>query len=333
MRITARAPGKLVVLGEYAVLDGAAALVMAVDRYCFAELAPADGETCRITVTGAATRTIELGLQAHSGLDVVDAVLRHWPAQRIGPWRAQIDSSALHARGGKLGLGSSAASIAAWAGAWTAYTGRGVLPRSAQTVAALVGLHRGLQSGAGSGIDVAASVLGGVLQFRLDGPLPEAVSVRLPDGVRFVGVSTAEPSSTPDLLGRFEAWRVAQPSAAEDRIERMRRTADQGMAALGTADAGRFLEAVQRYGHELEALGGALHAEVVTPLHASIAALARRYGVTYKISGAGGGDVGLGLSTDAEALEAFAASLPNGCSAMALDVDTAGLVTESEPDE
>jgi phosphomevalonate kinase len=34
MTVHARAPGKVVVLGEYAVLDGAPALVLAVDRYC-----------------------------------------------------------------------------------------------------------------------------------------------------------------------------------------------------------------------------------------------------------------------------------------------------------
>ena len=38
--IGARAPGKLVALGEYAVLDGAPAVVLALDRY--AEVAIAD---------------------------------------------------------------------------------------------------------------------------------------------------------------------------------------------------------------------------------------------------------------------------------------------------
>ena len=36
----ARAPGKLVALGEYAVLDGAPAVVLALDRYVEATIAP-----------------------------------------------------------------------------------------------------------------------------------------------------------------------------------------------------------------------------------------------------------------------------------------------------
>ncbi len=40
MRLEARAPGKLVALGEYAVLEGAPALVLAIDHYAVATLEP-----------------------------------------------------------------------------------------------------------------------------------------------------------------------------------------------------------------------------------------------------------------------------------------------------
>ena len=42
MSIRARAPGKVVALGEYAVLEGAPALVLAVDRYAAATIAPSE---------------------------------------------------------------------------------------------------------------------------------------------------------------------------------------------------------------------------------------------------------------------------------------------------
>ncbi|NNC64840.1 MAG: hypothetical protein HKN84_08660, partial [Gammaproteobacteria bacterium] len=82
------------------------------------------------------------------------------------------------------------------------------------------------------------------------------------------------------------------------------------------------------YGLELDALGAAIGAEIVTPEHAAIAKVAARVGVTYKVSGAGGGDIGLGLATDEEALEAFAAGVPAGCDVLRLAIDEAGLVTE-----
>jgi mevalonate kinase len=46
--IVARAPGKLVALGEYAVLEGAPALVLAVDRYCVATLAESGDGLCHL---------------------------------------------------------------------------------------------------------------------------------------------------------------------------------------------------------------------------------------------------------------------------------------------
>ena len=47
--IVARAPGKLVALGEYAVLDGAPAVVLALDRYAEIEVAESADGACRLT--------------------------------------------------------------------------------------------------------------------------------------------------------------------------------------------------------------------------------------------------------------------------------------------
>ena len=43
--------------------------------------------------------------------------------------------------------------------------------------------------------------------------------------------------------------------------------------------------------------------------HREIGVEARRYGVAYKVSGAGGGDLGLACAADVEALEAFRISV------------------------
>ena len=79
------APGKLVLTGAYAVLDGAPAIVVAVDRHAVAD----------------ASRT------ARSAAPEIRAALEGAPAP-------EVDVSALYdARGGKLGLGSSAAAVVA----------------------------------------------------------------------------------------------------------------------------------------------------------------------------------------------------------------------------
>lgn len=325
MHVFARAPGKLVVLGEYAVLAGGPALVMAIDHHCVAELFPSDDDACHLSTSTQQTTERSFALGSSSGVAIVDTVIERSAVTSSAPWQGRLDSSELFVGPRKLGLGSSAAALVAWAGAWSVFTGADPRPPLNRVVAA----HRAVQNGAGSGLDVAASLIGGVLVYRLAAPdRPEAVSVALPNSVRFVGVSTPRVASTPNLLARFEAWRVAQPGVAAMQLDRMRQVAELGIASAGADDAAQFLAAVRQYGLELDALGAAIGAEIVTPEHAAIADAAGRTGVTYKVSGAGGGDIGLGFATDHAALEAFSAAVPAGCEVLRLQIDEAGLVTE-----
>ena len=72
-------------------------------------------------------------------------------AQRLHAWTGTLDSAAFWSGGNKLGLGSSAAALTAWAGAWHAYAAATGAAIAAPTLAALVDLHRRFQGGRGSG--------------------------------------------------------------------------------------------------------------------------------------------------------------------------------------
>ncbi|HEY2370743.1 MAG TPA: hypothetical protein VGH87_30320, partial [Polyangiaceae bacterium] len=136
------APGKLVITGAYVVLEGAPAIVCAVDRYAYAE--DRNGETTR----------------------EVAAALDPAPA---------IDTRALEDASQKLGLGSSAAALVAALGLRRAQAGedlgaekarRDIFERARE-------VHARVQGG-GSGVDVAASTFGGVLHYTLSSVEPVA---------------------------------------------------------------------------------------------------------------------------------------------------------------
>ena len=74
-----------------------------------------------------------------------------------------------------------------------------------------------------------------------------------------------------------------------------------------------------------------MHADIMTDEHRAIAAVARRNGVAYKVSGAGGGDIGLALSASLRDLAAFEAALPCGCKALTLALDRGGLQVHGNP--
>jgi phosphomevalonate kinase len=173
-------------------------------------------------------------------------------------------------------------------------------------VASLIELHRRFQGGSGSGIDVAASCSGGATEFRLTGSGEHRIgSVRLPNSVGFAGIFAGRSASTPAFVARYRAWKAADPAAAAQQLARLRRVAEAGCAAARGNDAAGLLEAVAEYGRALGELGGAIGAPIVTAEHREIGAEAARHGVAYKVSGAGGGDVGIAMAVDASALAAF----------------------------
>ena len=69
------------------------------------------------------------------------------------------------------------------------------------------------------------------------------------------------------------------------------------------------MASLAEYGRGLQALGEAIGVEIVTAEHRQIGEHAQRFGVAYKVSGAGGGDLGLACSIDSEALAAFLRSV------------------------
>jgi phosphomevalonate kinase len=305
----ARAPGKVVALGEYAVLDGAPAVVLALDRYVEVTLAASADGLCRLTTRAAEDATHVFEPNATSGAALVDLVT---PAAvpRLA-WEGTIDSRALFAGSAKLGLGSSAAVLCAFHGAFAAFArAEGRAAAADLGVADLIELHRRFQGGKGSGLDVAASYTGGAITFSLTpSGLPQIGSVRLPNSVGFAGIFAGRSASTPGLVAHYRAWRRDRPREAAALMRRLTALAEAGCAALREDDSAEWLDAFAAYGRGLQELGDAIGAEIVTAEHREIGAEAQRHGVAYKVSGAGGGDLGLACAADSERLEAFRQSV------------------------
>jgi len=326
--IVARAPGKLVALGEYAVLDGAPALVLALDRYAEATIAASADGVCHLETRAPLPVERRFAPGTASGAGLVDLV-----AATASPplaWQATLDSSAFFVGPAKLGLGSSAAVLCAWAGAFAAFARAAGRDLPAPALPALIDLHRAFQGGRGSGLDVAASLTGGAITFSLDSSgLARIGSVRLPNSVGFASIFAGKSASTREFVAHYRAWTQAHPREAAAIHRRLSATAEAGCTAARGNAAGAFIEAIADYGRGLQDLGVAIGADIVTAEHREIGEHARRYGVAYKVSGAGGGDLGLACALDAQALEAFKTSVGNrGFRVIDFGLAEAGLIVE-----
>ncbi len=331
MRIRATAPGKLVVLGEYTVLTGTSALVLAVDRRCQVELGPSENERCHLRTCAPEPAETSFGVGAPSGVALVDLLTGADAAGSPSAWRGSVDSSGFIDGQAKLGIGSSAAALTARAAAWSIYTGKSHIARDASGLETLIGLHRAFQGGSGSGLDVAASLFGGVLTYRLVSESgPRVGSVQLPNSVGFPTVFTGVSASTRDLVAAYNDWRTARPTDAAEQFLPLERIAEDGCAAVRENDAEEFLKAVAAYGQRLEILGECIGAEIVTGEHREVAGHAKQFGVVYKVSGAGGGDLGIALSADPEALSAFKEAVRREYPVVDFRVETVGLSVEEQ---
>ena len=325
--IRASAPGKLVLLGEYIVLDGAPALVMACDRRSDVALARLAGEQCRVTTRMPDSATTRFRRDGPSGVALVDCV-RNDPALGFAApaFEATIDTGRFFAGKLKLGLGSSAAALVAFAGAWWRFAGNPGQPGLSD----LIRCHRGFQGGSGSGIDVAAASAGGVLEFRLDPDLNAHIgSVRLPKSVGFAGIFAGGSASTPGLVRLYRQWAEEGNSQAAALRQRMFDVAQGGCTAVRENDGAAFVAAVDAYGECLIDLGQAIGADLVTRTHRRIGDLAGQFDLAYKVSGAGGGDVGIACGLDPDAMRAFSdAASAQGFHVVPLAVDHHGLRIE-----
>lgn len=352
MRVLASAPAKLVLLGEYAVLEGAPALVAAIDRRLHVELQPSGSETWFFETDLEGGRRAEVrwtpeGVQVYpdDGSErwcvplgiVVDSVLKDAGIRTERPpgCRVRIRSASLFGADGgeKLGLGSSAALVVALTAALRRalrFWGYDILgPEPLNEFRQDLALHHEIQGNRGSGVDVAAAYHGGLRAYSMQDASAQLVD--LPHDVVFQVVWTGVSVSTSVFLERVEANREAQADAHRAAIERLADLARAGLEACQSNDADAFLRHVHAYHGAMADLGRLCGIPIVSPAHAELAHLAAREGAVYKPSGAGGGDVGLLFARSAETLgktgrEAEAA----GYRLLELNIDSQGVLAERQ---
>ena len=281
-RITSSAPGKVVLCGEYVVLDDAPAVSMAVNRRAIVTLDAADELSVRSEGLGGATdrRLFDcvrhvLGAEQGSGSFCLDT-------------RSFADSEA----GIKYGIGSSAALAVALTQA--------LAPQDTDDDSLLqyaLQAHLAFQHGSGSGVDVATSFKGGLIEFRI-GAAPRQLT--WPDGLYATLLWSGVAASTPARLAKLAE---AEPGAS---YKALAEAAAEIAGIWAAADAVNLLAAYRDYIHALKRFDIDHGLGIFDAGHDALVRLNSPSSTVYKPCGAGGGDIGVVLGTDRDAVRAFA---------------------------
>ena len=294
----ASAPGKAVLCGEYAVLDGAPAVCMALDRRARVTVTPRAADWTRVSAPGYTAaegffRVVDGNvewLQGASEFSLVDAVLRSIATlpERVVSIELDTDAFRDRASGEKIGIGSSAALTVALLAAL-----RGTEDVRTDAMDA----HRQLQQGAGSGVDIATSVRGGLLEYRTEAA--EITALRWPAGLHYRLVWSGIAVDTRAKLAHLDNTAASETRAAlVQAAMTMAKAWRSATRVLGEYPA--YIESLRRFSVD-HGLGifDAGHDELCTEAAAA--------GLVYKPCGAGGGDIGILLGRSGERLDNFIA--------------------------
>ncbi|MFW2403848.1 MAG: mevalonate kinase [Gammaproteobacteria bacterium] len=335
----ATAPGKLVIFGDYAVLEGAPAAATSVDVRAHAQVDVTDGRNS-VFIDLAGGNAYDFVVEPGADLvwttaspgdrgTVVAAVLDicHELVHLRGPMpalRISLNTDAFFTRANdrteKLGLGSSAAVLVALTGALLDALRVPAEPDSLIRICHEA--HHRFQGGHGSGIDVATAVLGGVIGVRRDpkSEYPLAESLPWPDGLLMLAVWSGSSASTPELLTRFNAYRDQHKDGFRTHLMHLERFAEQADAAWREGRVAEVLSALTGYDNALRALDYDAGIGINTQVHERLRGMTEKHGAVYKTSGAGGGDFGIVLTNSSEVLEQVADEM-RAADFMLLDAD------------
>jgi len=283
------APGKAFLIGEYAVLEGATAVVTAVD--CRAHAQRSASTPSHVTEVVEAAHASVSGYLTARGLPSPGSV-------------PTVDTGGFRLGSRKIGLGSSAAVAATVVGFLLAKAGveiEGIEGRKLAYGLAREG-HRRAQGG-GSGADVATSVFGGTLRFA-DG---DASPISLPEWLRIGFVDAGAPASTSSFVRMVREAAVTDPDPYALAMADLKGASADFLAALGgdrpSESFALLRAAVERHNRGLRALQKLSGAPILTPTIERIIVVAAEMGLAAKPSGAGGGDLVVVFSRSQAALD------------------------------
>jgi len=334
-----------VLAGEYAVLADAPAVVVAIDRRALVTVSGGSGSQHVLTTPGYLEGSWQFRLHEGGVFDwrqplpdpaafaLFEAIWKRFDSTAWPPLSVSIDTRAFYDRPGgrKLGLGSSAAVTVSLLAALQQVNAAGNSPgnRPGNHLHALAfEAHSRFQGGRGSGVDIAASLQGGLLEYRRDNfalqslPWPEDLQCRF--------LWSGRPALTADKLALLDANDSGAPGNSAQALSA---AATNAAAAWCGGAVPKIIAAMREFVTVLRHFSIDLELGIFDAGHGQLAELAAASGIVYKPCGAGGGDIGVVFAERGSAIDDFCAQASGqGFSLLDLEMDKQGVLTNVRQD-
>lgn len=323
--ITEKAPGKLYIAGEYAVVEnGYPAILVALNQFVFCSIKKAYN-VGKIISHQYQDNSLQWRRQGDqmvidkrdnpfsyilSAINVTEEYARTL-GKDLQIYDINIDSQLDNAAGKKYGLGSSAAVTVATVKALCRFYH---LPVDKDKIFKLSAIAHFSVQGNGSLGDVAASVYGGWiayhsfdrqwlaeqrkfldLQTLLDLPWPnlKIESLNAPANLALVIGWTGKPASTSQLVDKISLFKAKRQVEYQQFLQSSRDCIQRMIQGFHEGDLDKIKSEIRYNRSLLGKLGHRSGVEIETPLLKKLCQTAEKFGGAAKTSGAGGGDCGI----------------------------------------
>jgi phosphomevalonate kinase len=339
LKIKAIAPGKLILLGEYAVLEGAPALVMAVNRFAKVTLQTNSSRFNTIRAPAIGISDLPFTLNENGKISFNDSIpgeekekLRfflstfEYAAQfykqnfnKLPSFTITLNTSQFFNKDDsqKLGLGSSAALTLALITTLIHFSNPEIkIEKEIDAIfKTTLQAHRQAQGNIGSGIDIAASIFGGILQYQIIDKeflkIPFYEKLTIPTDLYILIIWTGISASTKQFVRNIEIFKRKNLADFENLMKRMTKISLTGIEALKQKNTPEFMDAVGEYYSAMKELGEKSGTPIVSKSHQEIFNLVATAGGVYKPSGAGGGDLGIAFCNSLKTKDAIFKKIKN----------------------
>ena len=313
-------PGKIVISGEYAVLDGASAIVSTLNRKANITIKNSNKKH-NLYATSALENIFPFIIDDDFNVIWLDKdpgkyglLLKH-AFNILKPKLKEklsiiVDSSEFfhNTRDGvihKLGIGSSAAVSVGIAQALSQY--QVVVPSPEKLLNQANSIHQAIQGKHGSGIDIICSFADqGIIECTENSVKNHTWSIlSWPNDLYLRVLTTSQGASTKRQIENYQKARNLYPKEFKIALDQLLEITQKISIAWKSEDVNLIIDLLISYDAQIKRLDKIGDIGIYTPVHTKIQNIASRHNVFYKPSGAGGGDIGLAFSSSLNALNNF----------------------------
>lgn len=253
----------------------------------------------------------------------------------------------------KVGFGSSAASVVAAIAAILKFYGQDIESKQAKDVIYKLSAmtHYFAQGKVGSAFDVAASTYGGIIIYQrfdpkflgeqiesgssvkeiaeMDWPSFKAETLEIPEGFHLLIGWTKESASTSAMVKQLNAWAEGNKDEYKRLYDQIANLVRELIPEWKSKNKDRIIELLRKNEDYLRELGQASGVNIETEGLKLLSDIAKNNNAAGKLSGAGGGDCGIGVCFDDQTAEKIKADWEkNGFRLVDATIDYDGIKVE-----